>query len=216
MIHLIEKIAKVTTILICPFLAYGFGMSLFQAVSLNVVPHSLPGFLVGFVSFALIWRAFRRHLSVVCTFEHEITHVLFGLMFLKVPRSFVVTRHEGGHVTMTGGNFLITLAPYFFPTVSYVLLPLSFLFTPKYLPLFFGVLGASVAFHIASTWAEIHWQQTDLHEAGIAFSLLFLPVANLIFYGALMAVIFGGREGFFKFWVYGFQESFLLIEVIFR
>jgi|ERR1035437_1612755 hypothetical protein len=211
-----EKLAKAITLLICPFLVYGFGESLYRCISLVGLHQGPIAFIAGFIVFAIIWRVFRRHLDLICTFEHEITHVLFGLLFLKVPRSFKVTRHEGGQVTMLGGNFVITLAPYFFPTVSYLLLPLSFLFSPRFFPLFLAILGASVAFHIASTWAELHWQQTDLHKAGILFSLLFLPAANLIFYGALITLIFGGTDGFLRFWSVGIRASFGLLMTLFR
>jgi hypothetical protein len=213
---MIERIAKIIALVISPFLAYGFGISLYRSFSGTGVPHGGAAFIAGFIVFTGIWRLFKRQLEVVCTFEHEITHVLFGLLFLKVPRSFRVTRHEGGEVTMIGGNFLITLAPYFFPTVSYLLLPLGFFFPQKYLAVFLALLGASVAFHIASTWAELHWQQTDLHKAGIVFSLLFLPAANLIFYGALLTLVFGGTDGFLAFWATGVRESFGALGTLIR
>ena len=82
---------------------------------------------------------------------------------------------------MSGGNFLITLTPYFFPTDSYLLLPFAYFVPKNGMPIFVALLGASVAFHLASTWAELHWQQTDLHEARILFGSIFLPVVYLIF-----------------------------------
>lgn len=212
-----EIIAKTITLLVCPFLAYGFGRVIYRTVSLDTFPNHLTAFCLGFVLFTLIWRIFRRRLQVICTFEHELTHLLFGLLFLKRPHSFVVTRHDGGYVEMSGsGNFIITLAPYFFPTVSYLLLPVAFFIPPDYLPFFFALLGASVAFHLASTWAELHWQQTDLHKAGILFSLIFLPVANLIFYGALMVLVFTGANGFSNFWLMGARESFVSLTALFK
>ncbi len=126
-----EFIAKSITFLICPFIAYGFGLAVYRVITVAAFPkQTLTAFAVGFVLFVVFWRIFKRHLQVVCTFEHELTHLLFGLVFLKRPHSFVVTRHDGGSVTLSGGNFLITLAPYFFPTVSYLLLPFAY-FVPK-------------------------------------------------------------------------------------
>lgn len=211
-----ELVAKTITFLVCPFAAYGFGTAVRRAIAASAFPRqTLIAFAVGFILFVIFWRIFKRHLQVVCTFEHELTHLLFGLLFLKRPHSFVVTRHDGGSVALSGGNFLITLAPYFFPTVSYLLLPFAYLIPKGAMPIFIGLLGASVAFHLASTWAEIHWRQTDLHKVGILFSSIFLPVANLVFYGALAALIFGGANGFSRFWITGARESLVSLATLF-
>ena len=212
-----EIIAKTITFLICPFAAYGFGTAAYRTFGNAAFPkQTLIAFAVGFILFILFWRLFKRHLQVVCTFEHELTHLLFGLLFLKRPHSFVVTRHDGGSVTLSGGNFIITLAPYFFPTVSYLLLPFAYFVPTGAMAIFTAALGASVAFHLVSTWAELHWRQTDLHKAGILFSSTFLPVANLIFYGALAALIFSGTTGFSSFWVTGARESFVSLASLFK
>jgi hypothetical protein len=121
---------------------------------------------------------------------------------------------EGGHVKLSGGNFLITLAPYFFPTISYFLLPVAFFIPNRSMPVYLMILGASVAFHLVSTWRDLHWEQSDLHNAGIVFSLIFLPVANLVFYGALLALVIGGTEKFLSFWVIGVKASIGLFPII--
>ncbi len=213
---MIETIAKIITLLLCPFLGYGFGVAIYEIVKLSDLPPQSYVFAVGFVGFLIFWRIFKRQLQVVCTFEHEITHLLFGLFFLKMPKGFKVTMHEGGHVKLTGSNFLIYLAPYFFPTVSYLLLPFIFIIPNAYLPVFYGILGASLAFHLVSTWAELHLKQTDLQKSGILFSIVFLPVANLIFYGALIVLIFGETADFLSFWKIGMRESFNLLPVIYQ
>lgn len=82
------------------------------------------------------------------------------------------------------------------------------------MPVYLAILGASVAFHLVSTWRDLHREQSDLHNAGLLFSLIFLPVANLIFYGALFALVNGGTEKFLSFWVIGVKESIGLFPVI--
>jgi hypothetical protein len=208
---MIEKTAKLITLLLCPFLGYGFSLAIYQTVKVFELPKQFVAFAVGFIAFAVIWRIFKRHLQVVSTFEHEITHLIFGLLFFKAPKGFKVTMRDGGHVKLSGSNFLIYLAPYFFPTVSYLLLPFFFFVPEEYLPVFYGVLGVSLAFHLVSTWSELHLKQTDLQKSGILFSIIFLPVANLIFYGALIVLIFGKSEDFLSFWSIGLKESFNLI-----
>lgn len=212
---MIEFIAKIITLLLCPFLGYGFGLAIYEIVKNSEVPKQFLVFSIGFAVFWIIWRFFKRQLQVICTFEHEITHLIFGLFFFKLPKGFKITLHEGGHVKLTGSNFLIYLAPYFFPTVSYLLLPFFFIIPPKYLPILYAILGASLAFHLVSTWSELHLKQTDLQKAGILFSTAFLPVANLIFYGALIVLIFGKTEDFINFWSIGSKESYNLLISIF-
>ncbi len=210
-----ERIAKIFTLLVCPFLGYGFVISLFDAVNSANLPKQIIAFSVGFIAFLLVWRVFKNLLQVVCTFEHEVTHLIFGLLFFKIPKGFKVTIREGGHVKLSGSNFLIYLAPYFFPTVSYLLLPLFFIVPQEYAYVLYLLLGISLAFHLVSTWAELHLRQTDLQKSGILFSIAFLPVANLIFYGALLVLIFGNADDFGRFWVTGAKESFNLFVSLF-
>lgn len=208
---MLETISKIITLLLCPFLGYGFGLAIYEIVKVSEIPRQFYGFSIGFIIFMAIWRMFGRHLQVVCTFEHEITHLLFGLLFFKFPKGFKVTMHDGGHVKLTGSNFLIYLAPYFFPTVCYLILPFAFVTPTKYLPIYYGILGASLAFHLVSTWSELHLKQTDIQKSGIIFSIAFLPVANLIFYGVFIVLIFGKTDDFVNFWSIGIKESFNLI-----
>jgi hypothetical protein len=205
---MLERVLKIIVLLLCPFLAYGFGTAVYGIVRLFELPQQSFAFAAGFFGFWLVWQLFKRHLQVICTFEHEVTHLIFGLLFFKRPKGFKVTMREGGHVKLSGSNFLIYLAPYFFPTVSYFLLLFLYFVPVDYLPVFYGILGASLAFHLVSTWSELHLKQTDLQKSGILFSLAFLPVANLIFYGALVVLIFGRKEDFLKFWTTGVSESF--------
>src|SRR5204862_3957731 len=50
----------------------------------------------------------------VYVFGHELTHALWTWLFGGRVRKFKATS-EGGHVVVSKNNFLITLAPYFFP-----------------------------------------------------------------------------------------------------
>src|SRR3989337_3365266 len=56
-------------------------------------------------------------------FGHELTHALFAVLFGGSVKSFHAS-DRGGRVTITKSNFIITLAPYFFPlyTVAVLLL----------------------------------------------------------------------------------------------
>ena len=214
--YFLKLTGKIITFLILPFVGYGFGLAIWQIILDSSIQNPrLIWFTSGFCLFAIFWLIFRRALQIVCTFEHELTHLIFGLLFLKRPHAFVVTLREGGHVKLSGSNFLITLAPYFFPTISFFILPFSFLVPKESMSAYLIVLGASVSFHLISTWRDLHWEQSDLHKAGILFSLLFLPAANLIFYGALLALVLGDKSQFVSFWSTGVRNSVDFFRLLF-
>ncbi|HQU86401.1 MAG TPA: hypothetical protein PKY59_24945 [Pyrinomonadaceae bacterium] len=212
---MLNIVGKIVAILLLPFLAYGFGSAFYEVLTKQTwqVSRVLP-FAIGFILFAFFWLIFKRFLQVFCTFEHELTHLIVGLLFFKKPKSFRVTFTSGGYVEMYGGhNFLVTLAPYFLPTVCCLILPIAWFLPEKSLPIFLTVLGASTAFHLLSGWQEFHFGQSDLHEAGLIFSILFLPVANLIFFGAILTFVIAGNDKFFGFWKQGFVNGFSLIKL---
>jgi hypothetical protein len=214
---MLNFLGKTVALLLLPFLGYGFGIALYEILSKQPWQYSriLP-FAIGFGAFTLFWLIFRRFLDVFCTFEHELTHLIVGLMFFKMPKSFNVTFTKGGYVEMYGGkNFLVTLAPYFLPTICLIMLPLAWFLPTQYLPVYFGVFGASVAFHLFSGWQEFHFEQSDLHDTGLIFSLLFLPVANLIFFGSIVVLVINGNDKFLIFWKQGFVGGFSLLKSIF-
>jgi len=208
---------KILTVILLPFLYYGFSLALYDVFRIpdpafmRIVP-----FAAGFISFALFWLGFRRYLEVICTFEHELTHLIVGLIFLKKPKSFKVTFTQGGYVELYGGkNFLVTLAPYFLPTACYAILPFAWILPVDSLPVFFLMLGAAVSFHLFSGWQEFHFGQSDLHDAGLIFSVLFLPVANIIFFGAVAAMVVGGNDRFWWFFKKGIVGGVELLRRLF-
>lgn len=210
---MLNRTGKAVTFLLLPWLAYGYGTAFYDVlVSEHWRLANVLQFVVGVFVFVVFWILFRRFLQILCTFEHEMTHLIVGLLFLKIPKSFNVTFNEGGYVEMYGGkNFLVTLAPYYLPTICYLLLPLAWVLPGSSQPLFFGILGGSMAFHLISGWQEFHFGQSDLHDAGLIFSVLFLPVANLVFTGAILSFVIGGNERFMSFWKMGIVNGLNLI-----
>jgi hypothetical protein len=142
-----------------------------------------------------------------------LTHLLVGLLFLKIPVGIRVSAHEGGEVRQIGlgttGQTWIALAPYFFPTVSLAVVVLAYLFglETRFL---LGFLGWTTVFHLVSNWGETSFRQPDLQKAGILKTILILPVMNLICYGAVLAYIGGGAKGFGGFWAEGVNGSLKL------
>jgi hypothetical protein len=192
-----------------PFLALGFGSALLATLTRARTSDTLIAFLVGAVAFVPVWLGYRRQvrffrrLGFFMTFEHEVTHLIVGLLFFKGPESFRASGGEGGEVRLYGNNFVIKLAPYFLPTLALPFLLIPAILLPAYEPISFGLLGFVVAYHIFSTIHETSPRQPDIKESGYVFSALFLPVANVICYGTILAFALEGYDGIVRLWIEG-------------
>jgi hypothetical protein len=120
---------------------------------------------------------------------HELTHAVWTWLFGGRVKRFRATSH-GGHVVVTRNNFLIALAPYFFPfyavcvVVVFVAGNLLWNWAPL-IPWFHLLLGAAYAFHLALTWQVLQTRQTDITQQGRLFS------AVVIFLGNVWVLLFG-------------------------
>ena len=74
--------------------------------------------LGGVAAFALCWIAV-SHPVRAYVLGHELTHAIWGLMFGARPSDLRVGQN-GGSVKLTKSNLLITLAPYFFPFYTFL------------------------------------------------------------------------------------------------
>jgi hypothetical protein len=223
MLKIISKIALVLFLVAAPFLFYGFGKETLRIVSkISLSDARWFAFLVGALVFIpvhfLAKRFFQSAWCYLETLEHELTHLLIGLLFLKIPVGIRVSAHEGGEVRQIGlgttGQTWVSLAPYFFPTISLAVLIVAYFADLNTLTLL-GILGWTTAFHLVSNWGETSFRQPDLQKAGILKTILILPVMNLICYGAVFAYVAAGSKGFRGFWTTGFAETLNAVYKIF-
>ncbi|MBQ9738161.1 MAG: M50 family metallopeptidase [Alphaproteobacteria bacterium] len=137
--------------------------------------------------------------SFLAIMEHELTHMLFAILTGHKPVDLEVNQNKGGYLSFQGeGNWLIALAPYFFPTFAFVVMLASLVYMglDKPLPdLYWAVFGVMCGYHLASTILEIHPKQTDFKAAGYIFTMAFLPGINLIVYGVLLSYACAGWSG---------------------
>jgi hypothetical protein len=126
----------------------------------------------------------------VYVFGHELTHALSTWLLGGQVRKFKVSG-TGGHVVVTKTNFVIALAPYFFPLYA-ALVVLGFLAGNliwdwrRYQIWFHLLLGAAYAFHLTLTWHILKTRQSDLREHGYLFSAVIIFLGNI---GILLAGI---------------------------
>jgi len=120
----------------------------------------------------------------VYVFGHEFTHALWTWLFGGKVKKFK-TSSKGGHVIVTKNNFVIALAPYFFPLyallVVAVFLAGHWLWNWRdYLVWFHLLLGAAYAFHITLTWHVLKNRQSDITEQGYLFSAVIIFLGNIV------------------------------------
>lgn len=224
MLKIVAKISLILFLAASPFLFYGFGGETLRIISkVSLADSRWLAFLMGGAIFIPCYFAAKRLFpSAWCyleTLEHELTHLLIGLLFLKIPVGLRVSAHEGGEVRQIGlgttGQTWVALAPYFFPTVSLAVLIVAYFANLNTLTLL-GILGWTTAFHLVSNWGETSFRQPDLQKAGLLKTILILPVMNLICYGAVLAFVAGGSRDFGNFWYEGLRKSFNLLAALWR
>lgn len=121
---------------------------------------------------------------LVYVFGHELTHALWTWACGGRVKKFKASA-KGGHVVLTKSNFLIALAPYFFPLYAVLVIVVfvagHFLWNWKhYLPWFHLFIGASYAFHITLTWHILQTRQTDITDQGYLFSAVVIWIGNIL------------------------------------
>jgi len=116
-------------------------------------------------------------------FGHELTHALWTWLFGGRVKRFRATA-RGGHVVVNKNNFVIALAPYFFPLYA-VLVVLGFLLGHAlwdwrhYLAGFHLLLGAAYAFHLTLNWHILQFDQSDIRDQGYLFSAVIIFLGNV-------------------------------------
>lgn len=150
----------------------------------------------GLIVFLVFWKALPDQTRIY-VLGHELTHALWGLAFgAKV--SNLKVRSTGGSVMLTKSNVWITLAPYFFPfwTVIVVLLALAvrgiiYLVNPEAsfpVPwLWMFAVGFTWCFHACFTIRSLMQTQSDVQEYGRIFSWTLILACNIV--GILLWII---------------------------
>jgi len=170
---------------------------LYDGLTLGILGSFFLPLLLTIVAWFLIPKLNGSFISIL---EHEVTHMLFALLTFHIPQDITIRRGQGGYFSYFGrGNWLISLAPYFFPTSAAIVVALGLYYPIMDQPLPTGywiILGLMTGYHFMSTLDEIHLDQVDFKEAGYLFTILFLPGINLMTYGLLMAYVCHGFGGF--------------------
>ena len=148
-------------------------------------------FSLGVVLWVIAFFGLRRPV-LVYVFGHELTHALWVVLMGGRVSRFRVGR-DGGHIVTNRTNFLIALAPYFFPLYSILAIAIYgvaglFYNVQPYGRLLYAVIGITWAFHATFTIWMIPKSQTDLKDHGTFFSLVVIYLINLLLLIVMLVV----------------------------
>ena len=145
-------------------------------------------FLAGAACWCVIFFLLPKPMWIY-VFGHELTHALWTWLFWGQVKKMKVTS-KGGHVVISKTNFVIALAPYFFPLYAVIVVGLFALGNliwnwHGYLVWFHLCVGAAYAFHVTLTFHTLQTRQSDITSQGCLFS------AVVIFLGNVCVLLFG-------------------------
>ena len=115
---------------------------------------------------------------------HELTHAVWTWLFGGSVKKLKASS-KGGHVRVTKTNFLISLAPYFFPLYAMLVVAvfaIGRLIWPwdRHRVWFHLLLGGAYAFHVTLTGHVLKTRQTDISEEGFLFSGVVIYLVNVV------------------------------------
>jgi hypothetical protein len=175
-----------------------------------LIPYWFAG---GFFLYIVIHFLFRKPiLSYVV--GHELTHALFAVLFGGSVRAFHASE-SGGQVRLTKSNFIITLAPYFFPLYTFLALLAYWLAraanAPAFEPWLVLLAGATFGFHIVLTFVFLNADQNDIQEHGAFFSYPLIVLFNIILTGLIIALLLAQDMNVLSFLANGIIKSIGII-----
>ena len=150
------------------------------------------GFFMYFIGRTMADSSVKVSMQIIA---HELTHTFFALLTMhKIEHIRLNPDESGGEMGFKGdGNWLIVIAPYFFPLFGMFYMILMGFF-PNNL-IFNGILGYFLGYHTDTVGSQIHDKQTDLPKVTYTFCWMFLPGANLWIVGSFLAFNSRGWEG---------------------
>ncbi|HMP74861.1 MAG TPA: hypothetical protein PKE12_01070 [Kiritimatiellia bacterium] len=153
-------------------------------------PHAVWWLAGGFLLWLFLFFTMPRPMRTY-VLAHELTHAFWALLMgARVSRLRVSAR--GGSVNVSKSNWIITLAPYFFPFYTVLVVALVFALgfvtdLRPYEPLALALVGLTYAFHLTFTVAILLQRQPDIQEHGRLFSYTVIIILNLL--GAGLGVV---------------------------
>jgi hypothetical protein len=188
-------------------------------VSTRYRPDAPYYFLGGGLAYSTVHILFRKPIFTYVV-GHELTHALFAVLFGGAVKSFQASE-RGGRVTLTKSNFLITLAPYFFPLYTFAALALyeaalAFHVRGTVIDALIFLAGATFAFHLILTLIFLRTDQNDIREEGAVFSYPLIFLFNIAFAALLVNICLAENMDFLRFLVGGIIKTVAVATLVFH
>lgn len=161
----------------------------------------------------LLWLLLGRFLRFFHVFEHEVTHLVTGLIFFIQPRQLVASE-SGGRMEMYGNNFIVSLAPYFVPLFSLVLMALMPLFDSTVGVYACAMLGLVTGYHVITNLQEFSLHQPDIRSHGPVFSTTICLWGNVIALGVVAGFLQQAWPGSWGYLKSGGRETAAIVEFL--
>ena len=169
--------------------------------------------LAGAASWIVIFLLLPKPMWIY-VFGHELTHAVWAWLFGGKVKKMKVTS-KGGHVVISKTNFVIALAPYFFPLYAVLVIAVFALGNlifgwHNYRVWFDLLLGAAYSFHLTLTFHVLQTQQSDITSQGYLFSavVIFLGNVCVLMFGIPLLTMKIGLLTVCEWWFYGIGDIF--------
>jgi hypothetical protein len=213
-----NKIFKILLgIILIPFcigFTWQFGATVFGITYKREVPYY---FLAGGLTYLTAHILFKKPILTYVV-GHELTHAFFTMLFGGKVKSFHAS-DRGGRVTITKSNFIITLAPYFFPLYTFAALIMYWLAVIADVRMATGWLifasGTTYSFHLILTLFFLQTDQNDIKEHGAIFSYPLIYLFNILFAALLICLLLAENMSYPKFLYGGILKSTDMLTVLF-
>ena len=127
---------------------------------------------------------------------HELIHAIVGLPFRGQPVAIAASSDSGGVTvwTSSAAAFIVRLAPYCFPLLTILVLPLRWFLAPRFswgVTVFDILLGATLAFHYTALAMQLNPIQSDFVDVGFPAAVGIALTCQLAWLVIVMGVIVG-------------------------
>ncbi len=148
----------------------------------------LAGFLLWILIYYILPRPVRTYIIA-----HELTHALWATVMGADVFDMKIDKDHGS-VTLSENNFLITLAPYFFPLYTVITIIIYYICSiffdvEQYTLIWLGLVGLTWGFHFTFTLGTLMQHQTDIQLYGYIFSYTFIYILNALGIGLWIVLV---------------------------
>ncbi len=176
-------------------------------------------FAAGCLAYLVVHILFKKPILTYVV-GHELTHAFFAVLFGGSVKS-IHASNRGGRVTITKSNFIITLAPYFFPLYTFLALILYWFarnanLQDTVIAVLVFLSGSTFAFHLVLTFIFLQTDQTDIHEYGVFFSYPLIYLFNIFFFALLVYVYLAEKMDYLVFLTDGIIKSLRMLYWVFN